>query len=672
MRSVYSPTVSLPPTPDGLDQIVHKLYWSVDLIGYIEEFVGSVRFTGDGYNNLRDLFMAGGNTVVPVVLTGFDGVSYNANIVVNDIEWNIISRVATCEFVDSGYLSLIDINADIAVTLNTRKTKSALDMMSEIETDLTYLLPDNTVFASDRVGVSVEEALRTIVTFISDGQIDFVSDYFSSGDVYPVLISGLELRTGGGSVSPQNGSYFPTISFSDLYRDLANIFCLSFSHEGTNTLRIEPREYFSDQSGGVTIPSINGNKVNQKIIETTFYAKIQFGGDVNSEYTFFPPLRFLGFDDEEYHVTGQGNNRTALDLRISTIIVDTNAIQQVIEWGDTGANETEYDDNIFMVWHHRDTKLPVLTPNPVSAGNYYYNELSSNFQIANRWFGSVPFSVYNFFGFGDNQANAVLQSQMALEDITFGFGSFWAWTFLQHPNTTALPAYDPLTNMAQINGGPWDVYFPFMQPLLTMNTSATYTGDGTVYIVPVSGVYTVNVDITYSTEAGVNPAYAFIAVYDSSNNLLQNHRINDFNPGGTNAGNQQQLTFTAPIYWNIAGSVTLAAAATDRICVVFFGSGAVWNTVFNPHGAYINSFTVDDTFTTSQTYDEKQARMVSTEVKLAVDDATWQTFRADPHKQITIDFPDGIVKGYLRNFERNSTTQDATLEIDSKFGDIFK
>jgi hypothetical protein len=669
MRSVYSPTVDLPPTPDGLDKIIHKLYWSVDLVGYIEEFIGSVNFTGDGYNNLRALFMAGGSTVVPVVLADENGVAYNANIVVNDIEWNIIKRVATCEFVDAGYLSLIDINADIEVTLNTRKTKSALDMMSNIETGLTYVLPDNTVFASNRVGVSVDEALRTIVTFISDGQITYTSDYFASGDVYPVLISGRELRTGGGDISPQNGSYFPTISFSDLYRDLANIFCLSFSHEGQSTIRIEPRTYFAAQTGGITIPAINGAKVNQKIIEATFYAKMQFGGQVNSDYTFLPQLRFLGFDEEEYHVTGQGNNRTALDLRISTIIVDTNAIQQVIEWGDTGANETEYDDNVFMVWHHRGTNLPVLTPNPVSSGDYYYNELSSNFQIANRWFGSVPFSVYNFFGFGDNQANAVLQTQAALEDGTFGFGSFWAWIFLQLPNTTVAPAYDPLTNMAQINGGPWDVYFPFMQPLLIMNTSATYTGDGTFYVVPVSGVYTVNVDITYSTEVGVNPAYAFIAVYDSSDNLLQNHRINDFGPPMTRV---EQLTFTTPIVWNIAGSVTLAAAATDRICVVFFGSGAVFNCVFNPNGAYINSFTVDDTFTTSQTYDERQARMVSTEVKLSLDDATWQDFRADPHKKITINFPDGDVSGYLRNFERNTSTEDATLEIDSTFGDIFQ
>lgn len=653
MLSLYSPTIQLPPTPDGLDQITHKIYWSEELSGYIEEFIGSVNIFGAGYNVLRSMFMAGGNQVVPVVLVGFDGREHSANIVINDIVWNPITRVARCEFVESGYLSLIDINADVECTLNTRLTKSAVPMMGNMVTGLTYVLPDGTVFANDRVGVPVFDAINTVVQFISDGQLSVFSNYFNSGDTYPVLISGKELRTGGAAISPQNGAYFATISFADLFNDIARHFCVTFTPQDGG-IRVEPRTFFKSQVNGITIGSVKDAEAIQTVIAATFYAKITFGGDVDEDYNFLPQLRFIGFDEEEYHVSGQANNRSGLDLSLSKIIVDTNAIQQVIEYGNTGTVNTMYDEKVFMVWHHRITGLPVLTPNPINPSNFYYNEPSSNSAVANRWFGSVPFSVYAFLGFGNNEANAVLQVQTI---PSWWFSSLWRVAILTFPNTSVLPAYDPLGNMAQINGGPYDVTF-FDIPTII---SSSYTGDGTFYIVPVSGVYTVNVNLYYST-ANVNPVFIYVVVYDSTDVLLQFHEVL---PG------QQHLNpgfGVTPAIYNTVGSITVAAASTDKICIVMWA--ATLELRVNPNGAYINTFTVEDTFTTSKTYNESTAEMVNTEVAVSLDDEKWAEFATDPHKLISINLPDGVVKGYLRTFERNTTDQLGKLSVDSSFNMI--
>lgn len=659
MRSIVSSSVPLEPMPVGIEQILHRVYFSTELRGYLEEFTGSVTFTGSSYNELRSLFLLGGSPVVSVLLSDFSGATYPSNIVVNDTDWNPIKRTAVCEFVDGGYLSLININAEIKATLNVPKTKSALPMPTYITTGLTYVLPNSAVFASNRVGVSVFDALKTLFSFMTDGQIECVSDYFSGmSNTYPVLISGRELRTGGGDLSPQDGVFFPTISFADLFVDLANQFCLNFSPDGVGRVRIEPKAFFTSQQGGIVIDHLDPELIKQNTIASTFYAKLLFGGDTD-EYLYFPQLRFIGFDREEYHVSGQGNDRTALNLQIQTIIVDTNIIQEVINNGFIGNNDTSRDDEVFMVWHHLATGQPVIAPSPVVSGDYYYNEFSTNQFVAQRWFGNVPFSVYSFFGFGNNEANAVQQVQV---QPTWLIGDLIGYAILQFANISTTPAYDPNTNLAQIVGGPYNV--DFLPALFPTSGAPFYTGPATFYIVPVSGVYTINIDITVRQTGSSAFCQCFAAVYDSADVLVTYFPF----PIGVvisfGANNSRIIRNQA--------SITLAALAGHKIGIVMFIPMFLPSeVVMNPLSAYPSSFTIEDSFHTGMTYDETDSQMVTTSIEVDVPDSQWSQFKANPHKKLTIDIPDGRIGGYIRTFDRNPMTGKSTIEIDSTLPDIF-
>lgn len=654
MRSIVSSTIQLAPMPDNIGQVRHRIYFSNELNGYLEEFNGSVTFSGDSYNNLRELFVAGGAPTVDVVLDDHSGSQYPAVIVVNDCEWNPLKRTVQAEFVDGGYLSLIDINAEIDVTLNVPKTKSGLTMPTYITTGLQYVLPDGTLWVSNRVGVTVYDALKTIVAFMSDNKLTVVSDYFESlTNYHPVLISGKELRLGGGDIAPQDGAFFAKISFADLFADLSKHFNLRFSPESPTSIRIEPTQTFQSETGGIAIPHADENQIKQTTIESTFYAKLLFGGDVESMYTYFPDVQFIGFNRESYHVQGQGNKRASLDLQTNTIIVDTNIIQTVINDGATVQTDTSRDKDVFMIWHYVDSKLPVLTVNPISSTDYYYNEFSTNQAVANRWFGSVPFSVWSYFGFGNNEASAVQETQFT--PAYWGAG-VWNIAILTFANITVPPSFDPNTNLLQVvGGGPWDVLF---FPIPTIVTS-TYSGDATFYVVPVSGVYTVSLDMTVQA---FNPTLyqCYCAVYDSLDNLQR------FYPYDA----PTQETFATPIRYRYNQSITIAATAAERLCIVFFAPDPT--TIINPNGAHLSSFTVEDTYNVTKTYDEDEAAMITTSLVVDTPDDRWNDFRAFPHKKISINVPDGTISGYVRNFDRNPETGESKVEIDSKIRDIFK
>ena len=640
MRSVRFPDYpSLADQPDGLKTIVQRTYYSEGLFGYLTEFEGSLTFTGDTYNTFRQLLFSGQCNLVSIIMTDAQGIDYECNIFLNDSKWYPLKRAVECQVVPKGYLTNIDNNSAIGIFLNVPKSKNGSTITANIATGLTYVRPDNTAWVNDRVGVWLIDALKTLVSFMTNGEITVVSDYFENAANQPVLIKGSELRLGGGAANPEDGSYFPQISFNDLMGDVYKMFCVIFSSvEGQNVLRIEPKGYFNQTPSGFVIDGPNADSITQESDENSFFARMMFGGDFSTDYTFLPQLRFLGFDEEEYFVGIECNNKGELDLRPRNVIVDTNIIQAVIEAGATSSGDDDYDEDIFMIYHVRATSAPVLSINPVVPTDVYYNADLSNSAIALRWFGQVPYNVFAFFGFGQNEARQWRQLEyLPAYSIVGGDAA----GLLNFPNIGPPLGYDPNNNMSDI-AGTYEI----------QNTGVFVTDTVTFYTAPVSAVYTTHIDLVWQGDASEFGG-CFIMKYDAADNFLNIYAI----------GQSEELFQGVH---RVTGSAVLDAQATDKFCVMIIGS------VLLPIGfntSYSMFFQVDDPFSISQTYDERQAYTLKTLIEMPIDNQSWQTFNQNPHGQVSVNTQDGVILGHVNEAKRNSTTQQATIEIRSKLSE---
>lgn len=641
MRNINFPDYpNITVQPAGLSDISHRVYFSTGLNGYIEEFLGSLTFTGEAYNVFRQLLFTGQCSLVSAVLTDYSGNPHECNIFLNDAKWYPLKRCVECEVVPRGYLSQIDNNSSIKIFLNVPQSKNGGTITAATATGLTYVLNDGTTWVTDRVGVWVIDALKTLVSFMTDGTTSVVSEYFTTSDLQPLLIKGSEIRVGGAAAEPANGAHFPQISFADLMDDLSKLFCVIFSTvDGESVLRIEPRGYFNQSAVGPTINAPDGDNIYQESDPSSFFAKMMFGGEFSSDYDYLPQLRFMGFDTEEYFVGIECNNKSELDLRPRNVIVDTNIIQQVINDGATATGNNDHDDDIFMIYHYVSSGLPDLAPHPVIAGDVYYNRYLSNYETALRWFGQVPYNIYSFFGFGNNEARRWRTQEYLPNYVPF---SFFQAGLIQFPLTNPPFGYDPNSNMSDIAGS------------YEISTSGSFATDTpTFYVAPISAVYTTHIDIYWLGDAGDLRDF-FIIKYDVADNFLNMYPI-----GGPSEEIFQGVQ-------RVQGSASIDAQATDKFCVLIVSS------LTSPIGfesSFNSMFWVDDPFTVSQTFDETQTYVLETTVEVPLSDEQWKSITDLPHGTITINTRDGVILGHVNDAKRNSTNQQATIVLRSKLSD---
>ena len=191
MLNITSPDFTIVGQPDGLSELRHRIYYSNELSGYLEEFAGQLTFYGSEYTYLRRRFFSNGCAVIPIVLTDGIGLQLTANLFLNDATWQIDRQAVTCEVVDDSYLSLIDNNKGIKAFVNVPRSKNDLPITAVEQTDLkfkAYDVVNNTDTPADRHGVRVYDALRTLIEFMSDGLIGFESNFFNRPHTPPPVV----------------------------------------------------------------------------------------------------------------------------------------------------------------------------------------------------------------------------------------------------------------------------------------------------------------------------------------------------------------------------------------------------------------------------------------------------------------------------------------------------
>ena len=458
--------------PQGVRKFIQSIIRDKEKrITYIS-YPNTVIFWGDGYDYITTQLNQQGyideiEVTVYKTCGGVEQEEINGLIKLTDVVLDLDKCECKVRILDNSYSSRIDNNRTISVSADTPKSKNDESITAATGIELTLYNPSN---ATDNSGFStsgtrtvydVMEILEHMIQFMSDGEIGLVSTWYDNlpDNERIAVCTGKELRTRSDDA--------PDVSYDEMYIDLAKYFNLWSTIEISGTtinLRIEQEGYFFGLNNSVQVDNVAD--VERGFYPDKLYTGVKFGGaDVADPVLTFPNPAFEGFRKEEYYFTGQNNVRdNDLDL-LTSVIVDSNVIEDVLL-----NNNDEYDDELFLIQYDRSTNKATrcdILQVPGSSARYYNGQLT-NAKTSERY--NAQGDVAKFFGDGnDTFRAAMVASQPQINQITYIFPKVYQ-------DDTTPPNNDPNNNFQITNT-------PAGFPVLGSVPASTY-------ICPVSGVYT--------------------------------------------------------------------------------------------------------------------------------------------------------------------------------------
>lgn len=607
--------------PIGLKDLNERIFYNQELEMYLDQLDGEVGFDGDGYNYLRGLFIDSICTKVIVEITDtVDGSVYDGIIFINEIVWDLHKRIAQCTIVSDKYIELIDNNKGIKVQMgvNLSKDQSTITVSSAVT--LSVPDPTSTIFIN-RIGYRVFDVFESLVRFMSNEELTFVSDYFHPSNnnlaSYDIITTGEEWRTGAGNVTP-------LISYQDFFSDMNKLHNLAGRIEG-NTLRIEPKDYWRNNEISTTISNIRN--VSQELNREQFYASVKMGSaKVAAGYGYLIRLSYNGFQKEQFFLQGQCNINNELDLELQTLITDTNIIQDILPVSSGGSANDEYDDDIIIV-HVGQSNIPYLTPKPLTGGEFYMNEYYTNMFVSQRWSETYPFSIVQLLE-NDNQLVWARLTSNQTDSTTPS--SVW-----YSPDDDSTPPYFD-------TGGDYQIGSILLTP--------TYTDTVGYFEAPSDMVVQFGVDFFLSG------AYSYTQIWHVDNaGAIQSAPITiDQNP--FISPSQQYYYFSSR---NITGSGTFYMPSGTRLYVKV---QALTGTVILA-GGELEIYQLGSYGGVYQVINENNTFVSRTSFELPIDSETWQTIKSDPFKRVQGTFVDGSFTGFPLDIKRNITTGACDVKL---------
>lgn len=388
-------------------QIVHKR--DEVLRGLMYSFKASVIFYRDAYDYLRTAYEDGacGFVEVDIEEKQFTAATWNAlalgRIYLNEVEWDPQRRQCTCKITDRSFNAVIAQSKSVKGYPNVPYSRTKVDISGFIATafDIELFGSDDGVYDVTGKAYKVYDVLRYLVAYMTDDTVDFDSEAFGVGGDYEFycVATGVNLRSGTDTPAP-------FLSFETLVSDLVKLFCLSFYMKevsGVPTIFIEPEDSTYGDTASTFIQGLYG--VTETMANERFYARIEAGSPTTQEADggafYYPDIRLLSHKQEEYSTQIGCNLDTTLNLRLQTLITDSNVIDDVVRNGND-----EYDDNIFILHYFDDSgTFKAVQSEFVDTGGtvfaYYYNDSLLNERVLNRWTKHIPEGAGLFYDTGD-------------------------------------------------------------------------------------------------------------------------------------------------------------------------------------------------------------------------------------------------------------------------------
>ena len=399
--------------PINWDDFEENIVRDETIKGLLPRYDVKLNFNGGGYDYLYSLKKSNGFCNLVSLRVDFKcGDNYetilNGYIPISDCKFNRNKCIAECQIIDDNYGARIYNNKSIKTDLIAGKSKNAVDITPATQYNVTLFIPSTGVdIATPRTGIFVYDAFRYLVDFMTDGLVGFESDYLDktlntsiTNAKNMMLFLGEELR-----IPSQDKS--ATISFKDLFAEVDKRYPIGFTiikgSDGRPTIKIEDADYFYNSGNSITISDITD--LDESFDNEQLYSNVLFGGttaDYNAAIHSFGQVKFLGFKEEEYFLTGECNIDKALDLQ-TTFITDSNIIEELIY---TNTSNTDYDEDTFIIEIRTpltSTVLPVFAINFITNSlPLFYNPNLTNNKIAERYNLQGDIAQYlggNYVGF---------------------------------------------------------------------------------------------------------------------------------------------------------------------------------------------------------------------------------------------------------------------------------
>lgn len=321
----------------------------------------------------------------------------------SDVIYDELYCQAKVQIQDDGYSGRIENNKNSKVPLGLDTTKNGFAITAAVKRTILMFNPTVGTYTEGSIKVyDVYEAFKFLISWMTDNQVGFRSDYFSTGDgKLATLCSGITLRY---STNGDSDAEPPSMSFDGLFtvfRKLRNI-ALGFEKDidGRPVVRIEHISHFR---GGSVILDLNDvNQTEFSFVRELLYARVRVGSEItrpidcNGGFDFCAAgnnISYYGFDEEAYTLTGECNKDIELDLSIGAdFIVDTNTIEDVLVYG----NEN-FDDNVFIIELDA-TQSAAKATDVLSNGIFWYNFAYTNREVLSRVLDYIT-GALNLFSF---------------------------------------------------------------------------------------------------------------------------------------------------------------------------------------------------------------------------------------------------------------------------------
>lgn len=365
--------------PINWSDFTETIEWKDDIKGILPKYELQLTFTGGAYKYLYDLRRSSGycNMVQLRVEQSCDSNNFETiltgYISISRCIFNLNKCSVDCDIIDDNYGAMISNNKSIKTSFSD-KSKNGTTIASAA---LTLLVPFDCATgiygstADARNAVSIYEAFKFLVLWMSDGRMGFKSLFLADSNNVGCILTGHQLR----NIGSEN---YPIVSFQQLFQEIdrkKNIGFTIIDVAGVKTLQIENIDYFYSTASGVTINSIEDLK--ESFDPEKLYSGVKLGGKIAAFDPLihnFVPRQFIGFDTEEFGFMGICNIDKQLDLTCE-YLCDTNMIEELTV---TNTSNEEYDKDIFLVKGTTSGGFYYADQFAIPSGGFMYNKEFTN------------------------------------------------------------------------------------------------------------------------------------------------------------------------------------------------------------------------------------------------------------------------------------------------------
>ena len=465
----------------------------------------------------------------------------------------------TSQLYDNSFSAKIKNRQKNKVFLNVNKSINNVDIQQAQYNDVYFFQSNSLPIPTGRRVWQVWEAFKLLVSYLSDGSVGVVSDYFTTGEGLNkwAILTGVMLRkgvSGTPDIETPSTTMVPEISYQQLLLELRKKLRIYASIEkdvsGKTVMRIEPEEYFFKNNIIIDIQDIP-LELEESFEDAELFSEVNVGAQENEVDTdanyIHPRIRLNAWENETYNNCSNCAIENTLDL-VSEWIIDSNVIFDILDGNDS------HDRSIVLIELDTTATPGTFTkiyPTDGNTGKYHYNESLKNYAVLNRWGGGVPECIKNFFDTEPCMVANVENDYTLHHDASSGNINV-SDLVLYFSDEDCDSALAHNGNYGNLNVKIPENFFPPVKDILYNND-----GQGSIYVCPTDGNYSFELQV-------------------QATNILDNI------PGGNNIGPLEEYKWELKIFVFNGGIIDIESGNIITPDFEFIDTFFVTGTFDNP------------------------------------------------------------------------------------------